>query len=98
MKITVTTSSQTLDAILSAAQKAQLTSSASGWAWAWVNNILIQNKGANTIYIDFGAAATTTTCVEIVTDATFAFETIDLTDTYLIAATWSNTDVMLACN
>lgn len=87
MKITVTTSSQTFEEILSDNQEAQIKLVRNGP----LINFLIQNLHATSIlYIDFGAAAAVATGLKIVPGQTYNFSDINLNECNLIADVENN--------
>ena len=100
MLTTITTSSQALSAILTAAQITQISPSSytSSLYSDGVYKLIIQNLGAQDIYVEFGGAATTTGWIKITTDNSFTFTDVSLSRTYLISASANNTNVRISAN
>lgn len=94
MLITVTTTSQTLQDILSASQISQIVWTREGWEF----NYLIQNLGTQDIYLEFWAASTTTGWVKIAQDDTFSVSDKTLWDANLIADGANNTNIRVISN
>jgi len=99
MLITVTTTSQTLDNILTSIQvwnmdKTKFSTSQSVPYY----DIMIQNLWINDIYIDFGTLSTITWWVRIKTDEIFTFTWIVLSNINLIADIWNNNNIRLISN
>jgi len=92
VKITVTTTSQTLATILSAAQETQL-SAASGKAQN--PNMVIQNQGLNNVFAAFGAAAVVGECLLIPPNGSINVIARNLGSVNLIADGGSNTNVVV---
>lgn len=70
MLITVTTSSQSLNAILSAGQLTNVNENTNG-----VFRGVLQNLGSQDIYLEWRSAATTTDGIKVVQNNTYTFET-----------------------
>jgi len=94
MLTTITTTSQDLTEILSETQF----KNAERTRQDRVQKILIQNLWASDIYVEFGTASAVGTWIKITTDASFAFEDVELSDCELIADTSENADVRIIIN
>jgi len=94
MLITVTTTSQDLKTILSAWQEAIGETTRQDR----VQKVLIQNLWAQTIYVDFWTDSAVASWIQILQNASFSFEDVELSDCNLIADTTNNTDVRIIIN
>jgi|2_EtaG_2_1085320.scaffolds.fasta_scaffold17631_3 hypothetical protein len=91
MLITVTTSSQTLDDILTDVQKEQIADNRNA---GFRQSYQVQVLGATNVYVEVGATATVAGSFKIIQNGTLAFDTkATLENIHLIAETSSNTDV-----
>lgn len=96
MLITVPTgSSSSLSDLLNATQKAQGKSSLNGTT---KYDVLIQNKGLHSLYIEFGGEATPEEGIEIIAGSSCNFEESKLTDINLTADVAENDNVRIALN
>lgn len=94
MKITVTTSSQTLKAILDAASKMTIVNGVIDESERKYR-ILFKNLGTQTVHIEMGEDATVANSIGIVQNATMSIDAQDLSQIHLIADGGSNTDFRL---
>ena len=93
MLVTVTTTNKKLVDILSTAQKNQIDKEN-----YQCKNILIQNLGAQDIYIEHRADADTSSGLKIAQGEALPIEEVNLEDINLIADSADNTDVRVIIN
>ena len=94
MKITVTTSTQALTAILSAGQKTGIKEAIDNKVQS---DIIIQNlDAANAIYFEKGDDAAVATGIKIAAGKSLSLQAIDLDDINLISETSNVTDCRIA--
>lgn len=97
MLVTVpTAASAKLTAILSAAQNAQATGGVSPQDGYF--RVLIQVLGAQDVYVEFNAAATTTGGIKVVQNESISFATDNLGKINMIANSADNTNVRILIN
>lgn len=94
MLLTVTTTSQNLLEMLTAAQKEQMNLSRD----SNVRKGVIQVLGEQPVYIENGADATVANSLMVLQNGVYEFEEVDLGDINLIAEGLSNSDVRLLLN
>ncbi len=92
MKITVTTTNQTLDNILSADQKAAINKNAYATDNRWTYSVKFMNLWTDDIYIDFGTASSVDTWYKIAAWSEFETKAIQFNKINLISDTNNNTN------
>ena len=92
MLITITTTSQTLTAILSDAQESQSSEATNG---VGIYSGLLQNLGTVNVYAEFKANATTAESFQIKPNEIFQWSDQNLSDLNLISETSNNTNIRL---
>ncbi len=98
MKITVTTTDQTLDNILSADQKAAIEQNAYASDNRGTYSINFMNLGTDDIYIEFGTASSTDTWYKIPAWSVFGTKAIQFNKIHLISDTNNNDNIRVMFN